>query len=124
MLRTLAVLIALLPAIALADMAGQATVIDGDTIEIHGTRIRLHGIDAPESGQLCTIGGKRWRCGKDAANVLADLIDRRPVTCRERDRDRYGRVVAVCRVQGEDLGAWLVGNGRHNRIRSYPEPDS
>ena len=53
----------------------------GDTIEIHGQRIRLHGIDAPESGQLCHIDGKRWRCGKDAANVLLDPIDRGPVTC-------------------------------------------
>ena len=69
-LRIIAVLIAPLPAVALAEMAGQASVIDGDTTEIHGTRIRLHGIDAPESGQLCYIGGKRWRCGKDAANVL------------------------------------------------------
>jgi endonuclease YncB( thermonuclease family) len=51
-LRTLAVLIALLPAVALADMTGQASVIDGDTIEIHGTRIRLFGIHAPESGHL------------------------------------------------------------------------
>ena len=61
-LRTFTILIALLPAVALADMTGQATVIDGDTIDIHGTRIRLHGIDAPESGQLCHIDGKRWRC--------------------------------------------------------------
>ncbi len=43
MLRTIAVLIALLPAVALADITGQASVIDGDTIEIHGQRIRLHG---------------------------------------------------------------------------------
>ncbi len=119
MFRTLAVLIALLPAVSLADMTGQASVIDGDTIEIHGQRIRLHGIDAPESGQLCCIDGKRWRCGEDAANVLADLIDRRPVTCQERDRDRYGRVVAVCRVAGEDLGAWLVGNGLALAYRRY-----
>ncbi len=100
-------------------MTGQASVIDGDTIEIHGQRIRLRGIDAPESGQLCYIGGKRWRCGKDAANVLADLINRRPVTCQERDRDRYGRVVAICRVAGEDLGAWLVGNGLALAYRRY-----
>ncbi len=100
-------------------MTGQASVIDGDTIELHGQRIRLRGIDAPESGQLCYIGGKRWRCGKDAANVLADLIDRRPVACQERDRDRYGRVVAVCRVAGQDLGAWLVGNGLALAYRRY-----
>ena len=47
-------------------MTGQASVIDGDTIEIHGQRIRLHGIDAPESGQHCYIDGKRWQCRKDA----------------------------------------------------------
>ncbi len=51
MLRTIAVLIAQPPAVALADMTRQASVIDGDTIEIHGQRIRLHVIDAPESRQ-------------------------------------------------------------------------
>jgi len=35
-----------------------ASVIDGDTIEVHGQRIRIHGIDAPESRQLCRLDGK------------------------------------------------------------------
>ena len=47
----------------LADIAGTASVIDGDTIEIHGQRIRFHGIDAPESAQTCVAGGEVWRCG-------------------------------------------------------------
>src|SRR5262245_41250346 len=52
-----ALMLVAMPASA-ADLAGQATIIDGDTIEIHGTRVRLFGIDAPESAQTCTMGGK------------------------------------------------------------------
>ena len=56
-----------------ADLQGVASVIDGDTIEIHGTRIRLNGIDAPESGQLCQDArGTAWRCGQQAALALSD----------------------------------------------------
>ncbi len=49
MLR-LALLLTLLPTLALADVTGPARVIDGDTIEVASERIRLHGINAPESG--------------------------------------------------------------------------
>ena len=52
--RVLALMLLLLSSAALADsFVGQASVIDGDTLEIHGTRIRLWGVDAPESTQLC-----------------------------------------------------------------------
>ena len=57
---------------ALADnFTGQASIIDGDTIEVHGTRIRLWGIDAPESNQLCRGEDSiQYRCGAKAANNL------------------------------------------------------
>jgi len=62
------------------DLVGQGSVIDGDTLEIHGMRIRLWGIDAPESMQLCRgEDSLQYRCGAKAANDLDAFIARRPV---------------------------------------------
>src|SRR5258707_1263961 len=67
------------PSVA-ADLSGQASIIDGDTLEIHGTRIRLWGIDAPETSQLCRNDESlQYRCGAKAANNLDAFIARRPV---------------------------------------------
>jgi endonuclease YncB( thermonuclease family) len=101
-------------------IAGRATVIDGDTLEIRGERIRLFGIDAPESGQTCLDAkGQSYRCGQKAALVLDARIGEGVVTCERKDTDRYGRVVALCRVFGEDLGAWMVGLGWALASRTY-----
>src|SRR3954462_7397957 len=87
-------------------------MIDGDTLEIRGERIHLFGIDAPESGQACLDAkGQRYRCMQKAALVLGARIGAGMVTCERKGTDPYGRMVAVCRVFGEDLGAWMVGLG-------------
>ena len=55
-------------------LTGIPRIIDGDTIRIGNTRIRLHGSDAPEARQTCTVGGKEWRCGQEATNALARIV--------------------------------------------------
>jgi len=116
-----AVTLAVLTSAAQADgPAGQASVIDGDTIEIHGERIRLAGIDAPESRQLC-VGAdlKQYRCGKTAAFALADRIGRSMVACKGEERDRYGRLIATCSAAGINLNAWMVEQGLAVAYRRY-----
>ena len=117
---TIAILTFLLAdACAAADIMGQATVIDGDTIEIHGQRIRLFGIDAPESRQTCEDDGREYRCGKDAAFALADHIGRQTVKCEDHGRDRYDRMIAICYSGSQDLSAWLVEQGWALAYRRY-----
>jgi endonuclease YncB( thermonuclease family) len=95
-----------------ADLIGQASIIDGDTLEIHRTRIRLWGIDAPETTQLCRGDDSlQYRCGAKAANDLDAFIASRPVNCAPISLDQYGRTVATCWVDGVDLGEWLVRSG-------------
>lgn len=97
-----------------SEVQGRASVIDGDTIRIGDVRIRLSGVDAPESRQLCTdLRGASYRCGAVAADALDDfLAASRPTRCRVLSHDRYGRAVGDCaRADGADVSAWLVRNG-------------
>jgi endonuclease YncB( thermonuclease family) len=99
------------------EIVGRASAINGDTIEIHSQRVRLYGIDAPESSQHCKAeNGKLWRCGQRAALYLSDYIGESNVSCQAKDKDRYGRTVAVC-YKGKQTsmpgwcktaGQWLI----------------
>lgn len=105
-------------------MNGPARTIAGDTIEIAGVTIRLYGIDAPENRQLCQRDNKPWHCGQEATWALAYLIAGQWVICDERDRDRDGRVVAVCYIGGRrgiDINAWMVEHGWALADREYSE---
>ena len=101
-------------------IVGRASVIDGDTIEIRGTRIRLNGIDAPESRQSCRDGhGVSYACGRQAAFALSDKIGSRNVSCEVLDHDPYGRSVAACSSAGADVNAWMVASGWALAYREY-----
>ena len=99
------------PASPAADLSGRARVLDGDSILVGRVEVRLYGLDAPEAKQTCVLDGVRWPCGRQATQRLRELIEGRVVECFERDRDHYGRVVAVCRHDGASVNAWLVANG-------------
>lgn len=92
-------------------VTGIPTVTDGDTLVIGGVKVRLFGIDAPESSQTCTRAGKVYGCGREAAFALADLVRNKTDTCARKDTDRYGRMVGVCRVGGTEVNRALVQQG-------------
>jgi endonuclease YncB( thermonuclease family) len=111
----------LIPLNAIAATSGPARVIDGDTIDIAGQRIRLHGIDTPEAKQTCQRDGVTWLCGAAATKALKELIGNSDVSCAQRDMDRYGRIVAVCRANGVDLNAVMVQSGMALAYRKYSD---
>ncbi len=98
---------------------GVASVIDGDTIIIHGTHIRLNGIDAPESGQLCEVDDRRYLCGQKAAFALSEMLGSKTVDCRDLGRDHYGRTIGQCVSGGLDIQRWLVQQGWAIAYRKY-----
>jgi endonuclease YncB( thermonuclease family) len=111
-LLTLAFTLALAPMPALAQtFVGQAEVVDGDTLDLTGHRVRLFGVDAVELGQTCDREGEAWRCGEDAKAQLAELVAGRMVMCETRDVDAYGRTVAVCRAGRVDLSQAMAWAG-------------
>ena len=87
--------------------AADVRVVDGDTLEMDGVVYRLNGIDAPEHGQRCG----NWNCGADATEALADLVRGREVRCERIDEDGYGRIIATCFANGQDLGAAMIDKG-------------
>ncbi|MHC2625064.1 endonuclease YncB(thermonuclease family) [Bradyrhizobium huanghuaihaiense] len=98
-------------ALAETSVSGVARVIDGDTIDIRGARVRLNGIDAPEAKQICVANDKKYQCGLEATEALIQLIGSNTVQCDQTGRDRNGRVIGRCVVGSTDIGGWMVEHG-------------
>jgi len=107
----LAALVALLPLSAAADTTGHARVLNGDTIQIGPTPMRLFGIDAPELDQMCENEMFEYPCGLVAAGMLRDLVSGREVACVTRGHMPGGLMIALCTVEGKDVGEMLVRLG-------------
>ena len=102
-------------------IGGITRVIDGDTLEVVGERVRLKGIDAPEMGQRCrNASGNLYFCGRAAAVALRERIGDGEVVCEiESQRDRYGRALGECYAGGEELNGWMVSEGYALAYRRY-----
>ncbi|MBB6013134.1 endonuclease YncB(thermonuclease family) [Aquamicrobium lusatiense] len=90
---------------------GAARIVDGDSIELDGLRVRLRGIDAPEYKQMCKRGGHDYACGRQSREALLRMTDRRTVACTGWRNDQYGRLLGDCSADGVDLNREMVAQG-------------
>lgn len=77
----------------------QFRVVDGDTVHIGSSKIRLLGIDAPERRQMCAgAGGAPWACGQMATAFLSGLLETSAtgVACAINGQDKYKRLLGTC----------------------------
>lgn len=108
------------PAVADVDFSGPVRVIDGDTLDVGQTRVRLHGIDAPEVGQPCSSDRLGvYDCGAFVRDELARRYAGKTASCELIELDRYGRSVAKCFVGGQDIGEDIVLDGLATAYRTY-----
>lgn len=103
--------VANVPSLAVTGLRGAPRVIDGDTFDYRGDRIRIAGIDTPETHPP--------RCPREAAlgaraterleELLAQPFTLTPI---DRDEDVYGRKLRHVRLaDGRDAGTVLIAEG-------------
>ena len=98
---------------------GKAIIIDGDTIHIGKNKIRLHGIDAPEYRQTCTIDKEMWNCGVESKIALENFISKKRVNCEIIDVDQYRRFIGICFLENQNINQYMVRNGWAIAYRYY-----
>ena len=104
-------IVALLPEPAIQGPEGNARVIDGDSLYVGGSEVRLKGIDAPEARQNCFKSSIAWDCGREAGRRLKKLIGGVTVRCEDHGRDTHDRVLGECWVGDVEINHWLVEQG-------------
>ena len=99
---------------------GAPQIVDADTVYLGSTKIRLRGIDAPETDQLCLdSNGRRWSCGIEARTRLEAHSNGRIWVCQLHGLDFYGRHLGSCTIDGNDVSSWLVRSGWALAFRRY-----
>ena len=96
---------------AATSASAQTRIVDGDTLDLDGTRYRIEGIDAPEAGQRCNGTSRPWNCGEAATDKLAEIVSGHDIRCTPLGTDGRGRVLATCTADGRDIGETMVLSG-------------
>ncbi len=114
-------LLALLTAPAAAEtITGKPQFGDGDTFRVSGTKIRIFGIDTPETEQECrTADNACYACGAAATDYVAELVGDNDVSCEPTGATTYDRKVAVCSVGDTDLAHEMLKAGWAVAYRRY-----
>jgi endonuclease YncB( thermonuclease family) len=111
--------VACAPASAAQTFSGYARSIDGDSLYVGETEVRLFGIDAPEWTQTCINNRKPGACGEAAADQLSKLVTGKKMSCEKIDIDEHGRTVARCQAGGVDVNRAMVSSGYATAYRHY-----
>lgn len=102
----------LIPFAHATEISGTPEITDADTVVISGTKVRLLDMDAPESDQFCLDAkGQPWNCGTDAREALRKKASGKEWTCEGTHFDGYGRLLASCLVENNNISQWMVRNG-------------
>lgn len=87
-------------------------VVDGDTLRLHETVIRLMGVQAPKRGVSCRAAdGHAYDCGNQAAAALGRLVRGLDVACRLDGRDPHGLPQGECDAGGTAVNRAIVASG-------------
>ncbi len=123
---TLLLCFASVPALAgpkdVVELNGRVCVEDANTLYVGGMRrkqgceggdpVRLRGADAPDLDQSCTsLDGREWYCGRAAAANLLELVKNQDIRCQGTEKDRHGRLLAVCWKGKMDIAREMVRLG-------------
>jgi endonuclease YncB( thermonuclease family) len=107
---------------AARDMVAVPEIVDADTIYAGAVKIRLAGLDAPETDQVCIDSqGRSWPCGLEARKRLQSFSGGRTWLCRLTGEVTYDRQVGSCTIDGEDVGRWLVREGWALAFKRYSQ---
>lgn len=110
------------PVLADDEITGKPQVVDGDSLTLDGTLVRIYGMDAPELKQTCVSKkGKTQHCGDLARQMLQTIIHTNPVKCLPRGKDPDGAIVALCYGGPFDIAEQMIGAGWALPVREETE---